>query len=258
MFRSECHGCGAEPERPTPPSPVHSIHSSTTTCRELSSKRKGHDPIAPASSATSFEQPTLPVTPRGTTVIHLRHGQQLSRPRRQRCQARAAVDLALRAHTIQFFSSPLITCQNRRIRHLHGITIRNLALAQPSSRPRGKTIDDDAIPSTLKTPAKALAQRESRKLEHARSSTDLRARDLHPIGESAANGQSGQDISLDAPVRPNISRLRRRSTMKWSGASPLERQKKLEDVAEGRMANIFFSLHVADNEGQFLRKAMPC
>ncbi|KAK8232384.1 UV radiation resistance protein and autophagy-related subunit 14-domain-containing protein [Phyllosticta capitalensis] len=143
---------------------------------------------------------------------------------------------------------PWILPYNRRIRHLHGITIRNLALAQPSSRPRGKTIDDDAIPSTLKTPAKTLAQRESRKLEHARSSTDLRARDLHPIGESAANGQSGQDISLDAPVRPNISRLRRRSTMKWSGASPLERQKKLEDVAEGRMANIFFSLHVADNE----------
>ncbi|KAK8163762.1 UV radiation resistance protein and autophagy-related subunit 14-domain-containing protein [Phyllosticta citrichinensis] len=140
---------------------------------------------------------------------------------------------------------PWILPYNRRIRHLHGITIRNLALVQPSSRPRGKTIDDDAIPSTLKTPAKALAQRESRKLEHARSSTDLRARDLHPIGESA---DKSQDTTLDAPVRPSISRLRRRSTMTWSGASPLERQRKLEDVAEGRMANIFFSLHVAENE----------
>ncbi|KAK7608538.1 UV radiation resistance protein and autophagy-related subunit 14-domain-containing protein [Phyllosticta paracitricarpa] len=140
---------------------------------------------------------------------------------------------------------PWILPYNRRVRHLHGITIRNLALAQPSSRPRGKTIDDDAIPSTLKTPAKALAQRESRKLEHARSSTDLRARDLHPIGESA---DRAQDVSRDAPVRPSIIRLRRRSTMKWSGASPLERQRKLEDVVEGRMANIFFSLHVAESE----------
>lgn len=32
--------------------------------------------------------------------------------------------------------------------------------------------------------------------------------------------------------------------MEWSGASPLERQKKLEDVTGGRMANTFFSLHV--------------
>ncbi|EKG20525.1 hypothetical protein MPH_02052 [Macrophomina phaseolina MS6] len=32
--------------------------------------------------------------------------------------------------------------------------------------------------------------------------------------------------------------------MEWSGASPLERQKKLEDVTAGRMANTFFSLHV--------------
>lgn len=133
--------------------------------------------------------------------------------------------------------------QNRKIRHLQGITIRNLALVQPPDRQRRGTIDDDAIPSSMKTPTKALAQRESRKLEHSRSSNDLR-----PISESAVADPPKLDnkeaAALEPPARPGFNRMRRRSTMEWSGASPLERQKKLEDVTGGRMANTFFSLHV--------------
>ncbi|KAF4538643.1 putative uv radiation resistance protein [Lasiodiplodia theobromae] len=143
---------------------------------------------------------------------------------------------------------PWLLPYNRKIRHLQGITIRNLTLVQATGRPRRGTIDDDAIPSSLKTPTKALAQRESRKLEHSRSSNDLRSNDLKPISESAVtegpkpdnNDPPAPDVSL----RPAIARMRRRSTMEWSGASPLQRQKKLEDVTGGRMANTFFSLHV--------------
>ncbi|KAF2140558.1 uncharacterized protein K452DRAFT_273185 [Aplosporella prunicola CBS 121167] len=135
---------------------------------------------------------------------------------------------------------PWLLPYNRKIRHLQGITIRNLTLVHAPQRPRGKTIDDDAIPSALRTPTKAVAQRESRRLEHSRSSNDLR-----PIGEAVvADLSSKEDGGLqDSPPRP-LLRTRRRSTMEWSGASPLERQKRLEEVAGGRMADVFFSLHV--------------
>lgn len=136
--------------------------------------------------------------------------------------------------------------QNRKLRHLQGITIRNLTLTPAPSRPRGKTIDDEAIPSTLKSPTKALALRESRGLAHSRSSSDLKT------SEDAArrgNGELLHPKSPRKPERPATSKgLRRRSTMEWSGASPLTRQKRLEDITASRMADTFFSLHVDSHD----------
>lgn len=40
--------------------------------------------------------------------------------------------------------------------------------------------------------------------------------------------------------------------MEWAGSSPQQRQKKLEDVSAARMADIFFSLHVAGVEGWYV------
>lgn len=115
-------------------------------------------------------------------------------------------------------SRPLLLPQNRRLRHLQGISLRNLAF----SRPRGRTIDDAAL---NKTPAKLEALRESLKeptLQHAQSSDDLTRN-----------------------VRPG--KLRRRST-NWAGQSPSVRQKRLEDVIEGGTADTFFSIHFKDVE----------
>ena len=108
-------------------------------------------------------------------------------------------------------SRPLLLPQNRKLRHLTGIYVRNLTL----SRPRGRTIDDGAL---NKSPQKLEALREPQ-LHHAHSSGDLR--------------------------RP--PKLRRTST-NWAGASPGFRQKKLEDVTDSRMADTFFSLHCASQE----------
>ncbi|KAF2087500.1 hypothetical protein K490DRAFT_42165 [Saccharata proteae CBS 121410] len=147
---------------------------------------------------------------------------------------------------------PLLLPNNRKLRHLQGITIRNLAVPQTSRRPCRATIDDEAVPTSRKSPSKTVALREGRKLEHSRSSNDLT-----PIGETIA----AQDVvdrtrtslspevfdavaATDVSPRPLLGRLRRRSTMSWSGASPLARQRKLEDVTAGRMADTFFSLHV--------------
>jgi hypothetical protein len=106
-------------------------------------------------------------------------------------------------------SRPLLLPQNRRIRHLQGISLRNLSL----NRPRGHAIDDAAL---NKSPSKLEALR----------------------GPELQHSQSAE--TLNTLKRPG--KTRRRSTI-WVGQSPAYRQKKLEDVIYGGMADSFFSLH---------------
>ncbi|KAJ2897425.1 UV radiation resistance protein and autophagy-related subunit 14-domain-containing protein [Zalerion maritima] len=101
---------------------------------------------------------------------------------------------------------PHLLPQNRRLRHLKGLYLRNLTF----SRPRGRTIDDSAIniPPTKHTHlGKAPA------LHHAASSESLR-------------------------------KLRRRSEANLgAGATPQDRQQKLEKTIENRVADVIFSVH---------------
>jgi hypothetical protein len=108
-------------------------------------------------------------------------------------------------------SRPLLLPRNRKIRHVQGIYLRNLTF----SRPRGQTIDDAGL---NKSPGKLEALREPQ-LHHAHSSSDL---------------QQAQGA--------------RRTSTKWVGESPGFRQKKLEDVIDGRMADAFFTLHCGRQE----------
>lgn len=103
---------------------------------------------------------------------------------------------------------PLLLPQNRKLRHLRGIALRNVAF----SRPRGRTIDDAAL--NIQSPAKLESLRNPPPLHHALSSDDLRP----PTGG-------------------------RRSTQ-LPNASPATRQKKFEDAFESKLADAFFSLHV--------------
>ncbi|KAK7192539.1 hypothetical protein DPSP01_006481 [Paraphaeosphaeria sporulosa] len=136
---------------------------------------------------------------------------------------------------------PWLLPYNRKLRHLQGITVRNLTLVPAPSRPRGKTIDDDAIPSTLKSPTKTLALRESRGLTHSRSSSHLKGH--------ASNKEAAPPSPPEKPKRPGTTGgLRRRSTLEWMGANPLTRQKKLEDITDSRMADTFFTIHVDGQE----------
>ncbi|KAK4223557.1 putative UV radiation resistance-associated gene protein, partial [Podospora fimiseda] len=105
---------------------------------------------------------------------------------------------------------PLLLPQNRKLRHLRGITLRNLTF----SRPRGRTIDDAAL---NKSPAKIESLKNSQQIHHTLSSEDL---------------------------RPKFGR---RST-NLANTSPLTRQKKLEDTFDSKLANAFFSLHVEGEE----------
>ncbi|KAL8408403.1 hypothetical protein RB594_007007 [Gaeumannomyces avenae] len=110
---------------------------------------------------------------------------------------------------------PLLLPQNRRLRHLHGLSLRNLTF----TKPHGRTTDDAAI---NKTHGKLDTLREASQLQYSQSSENL---------SSAAT-----------PTSPPKPRPRRRST-NLGNANPLTRQKQLELSADTRTADVFFSLH---------------
>ncbi|RHZ66493.1 putative UV radiation resistance protein (UVRAG) [Aspergillus thermomutatus] len=125
---------------------------------------------------------------------------------------------------------PWLFPSNRKLRHLQGISIRNLVISPPLSRARGKTIDDEEIPNSLKSPSKLLAQSASRPLQQSRSFTDLK---------TAPAASDNRDNAEQQPA----SRLRRRSTLPWNDPNPRTRQIKLEDITKTRMADTWFSVH---------------
>ncbi|KAK1829527.1 UV radiation resistance associated protein [Podospora conica] len=106
---------------------------------------------------------------------------------------------------------PLLLPQNRKLRHLRGIFLRNLTF----TRPHGRTIDDAAL---NKSPAKLEALREGHQIHHSLSSEAL---------------------------RPKAGR-RRSTTLSYS--NPVTRQKNIEDKFDAKLADAFFSLHVDGEE----------
>ncbi|KAL2125526.1 hypothetical protein VTJ04DRAFT_1891 [Mycothermus thermophilus] len=111
---------------------------------------------------------------------------------------------------------PLLLPQNRKIRHLRGLALRNLAF----SRLRGYSVDDAAL--NIKSPSKLEALRSPPRLHHALSSENLRA-------------------------PPAAARDRARSAS-LAYASPATRQRRFEDTFDSRLADAFFSLHVDGEE----------
>ncbi|KAK4505198.1 hypothetical protein PRZ48_003161 [Zasmidium cellare] len=155
---------------------------------------------------------------------------------------------------------PWLLPYNRKLRNLVSISLRNLNLTPTSPlRKRGKTIDDDALPNTLNSPAKLVALREQKALGLSRSSTDLRAVAENAVSEAedvgmipSANGspksgkekQRRQSATAARLRRPEFRKLRRRSTLEWAQSTPQRRQERLEKTTKERMADVFFTLHV--------------
>ncbi|KXT17403.1 hypothetical protein AC579_5743 [Pseudocercospora musae] len=157
---------------------------------------------------------------------------------------------------------------NRKLRNIEFIALRNLSITSSSpARKRGKTIDDEALPQSLKSPAKLVSLREQRALGHSRSSTDLRAvvedavidsdkLSVAPLRPEEDNGSPGskkehgrsKSALTGSPTRPLHLKPRRRSTIEWHNATPQRRQERLEDAIKERMADVFFTLHVRNAE----------
>ena len=97
------------------------------------------------------------------------------------------------------------------------------------------------LPNTHQSLSKAIIQRETKKLEHSRSSSNLK-----PIHESSFQDEEldRTEKSIPTPSKESLKRHRRKSSAQWTIATPQERQRKLEDVAAARLVDSFFSLHV--------------
>lgn len=102
-----------------------------------------------------------------------------------------------------------------------------------SNRPRGRTIDDEEIPNTLKSPSKILAQSEKcSSVHHSRSFTDLKL-----PSNRKGTGSDNDNKKHDA------QRMRRRSTLPWSGDNAEITPFKLNEITKSRMADSWFSIH---------------
>ncbi|KAJ5587499.1 uncharacterized protein N7459_003264 [Penicillium hispanicum] len=137
------------------------------------------------------------------------------------------VDASTEHDVVSRRERPWLYASNRKLRHLHGISVRNLVVTPPLNRARGKTIDDDDIPNTLKSPSKILAQNGSHPLHPSRSFTELKSR---------ASEDNHADKRAD-------TRQPRRSLLPWNDPNPRTRQVRLEDITKTRMADIWFSVH---------------
>ncbi|KHN94728.1 p63 related protein [Metarhizium album ARSEF 1941] len=116
---------------------------------------------------------------------------------------------------------PRLLPQNRKLRHLKGLSLRNLTFAPATSH----TADDAAV---LGSPSKLVKLRDAGHLHPSRSSDSLlrdglRAEKRRP------------------PAQP------RRTSLSLSHASPSVRQKKLESLLEASVGDVFFSLHVPES-----------
>ena len=98
------------------------------------------------------------------------------------------------------------------------------------------------MPYNLKSPARRLALSESKGLHHSRSYSDLTlsGKELPTTPRKATTGHENNN---KAESRLGGPRLRRRSTLDWTGTSLSTRQQKLEDVAASRLTDSWFSIH---------------
>ncbi|RAK96604.1 putative UV radiation resistance protein (UVRAG) [Aspergillus ibericus CBS 121593] len=124
---------------------------------------------------------------------------------------------------------PGLFLPNRKLRHLQGISVRNLVVSPPT-RPRGKTIDDEDVPNSLHTPLKSLAEETDKPLHQSRSFTDLKS-------SAAGEGRPGREQP------PPLRQWHRRNTLPWNAPDPRTRQVKLEEITSSRMADTWFSIH---------------
>ncbi|PNY25562.1 UV radiation resistance-associated protein, partial [Tolypocladium capitatum] len=113
---------------------------------------------------------------------------------------------------------PRLLAQNRKLRHLKGLSLRGLSFAPTHLR----TADDAEL---TRGPGTLGAVREAPLLHASRSSDGLR--------------QDGLRADKRRPKQQP-----RRTSLSLAHATPTSRQKKLEALADGSVGDVFFSLHV--------------
>ncbi|MCJ1250550.1 hypothetical protein MMC30_007778 [Trapelia coarctata] len=122
---------------------------------------------------------------------------------------------------------PWILATNRRVRHLHGISVRNISFDKTKA-PEKKVYDADGIFLGL--------------------SDSVSMADPNTAGEAHGDSNDSKNEQLDGSgsSRPSVGSMRRRSTLSWGNVAPDVRQKKLEEVTGSRLADVFFTIYDAE------------
>jgi hypothetical protein len=115
---------------------------------------------------------------------------------------------------------PRLLPQNRKLRHLKGLALRNLSFAPTQLR----SADDADINRSTR---RLEVWNESGHLHPSRSSENLRRDSIH-----------------NAPPKTRPPQLRRTS-LSLAHSNPGVRQKKLEDLMNSSAGDVFFTIHVA-------------
>jgi len=123
-------------------------------------------------------------------------------------------------------------------------------IVPPEKRERGKTFDDEALPFSLKSPAKLFAIQEQRNFGHSRSHSDLKLKEKAHY-EPTTPPKQNEELSKPSPQRPGLGKVPRKSFMEPSIQGAKLRQEKLDDAVSRHIADVFFSVHVAGLEGEF-------
>ncbi|KAG6014777.1 hypothetical protein E4U54_004848 [Claviceps lovelessii] len=130
---------------------------------------------------------------------------------------------------------PRLLPQNRKLRHLKGLSLRNLCFAPATSY----TSDDGAAiasPHTLNKLNKPIKPGKPGKLGK-----------LHETGQLRSS-QSSETLRVDKlrvdKKRPGSQP--RRISLNLLHANPIARQKNLESLVDSSVGDVFFSLHVPD------------
>ncbi|MCJ1417163.1 hypothetical protein MMC32_003502 [Xylographa parallela] len=153
--------------------------------------------------------------------------------------------------------TPWLLPKNRKIRHLKGISLRNVTFDDPSSASHTETIDDDALSTTYVTPQKLTALREDMgRMEHSKSSGDLKTISGR-TGDSVKPGLNMGQTDGSAASRPSAATIRRRSTYNWGSTTPDIRQKKLEDVIVEKLPDTFVAIYpVGSNNAIYISETI--
>ncbi|KAL7808017.1 hypothetical protein V8C26DRAFT_307559 [Trichoderma gracile] len=125
--------------------------------------------------------------------------------------------------TLSEHRRPRLLPQNRKLRHLKGLSLRNLSFAPVQLR----TADDAAL-SLNRSPHKLGALMQAGQLHGSRSSDNLR-----------------QDARAAAAADPARSQPPRRTSLSTLSTSPAQRQRRLKQLLDETLGDVFFSLHVA-------------
>ncbi|PKY03486.1 hypothetical protein P168DRAFT_318949 [Aspergillus campestris IBT 28561] len=137
--------------------------------------------------------------------------------------------------------TPWLLPTNRRLRHLYGLSLRNLVLTPPNPPNRKKTIDDEEIPNALQSPFKRLALDARSAIPQSRSFTNLPT-----AGVDGDKDKTPAHRPASSPARRPV---RRRSTLPGTDLDPRTREGQLQAITRSRMADTWFSLHTEAEAG---------